>query len=240
MAKAKQQKPDAAAAAARTPRPAPAVPAFAVPNVLPVARAATADTPAGRPGAVLRALRVRNGWTLAEVSQRTGLNISTLSKLENNKVSFSYDRLVQVAVGLNVDIEQLVSAEAPASPAAAAAPGSMAQRRTITRAGEGVMVESGTYVTNHLATELLSKTFVPMVGEIHARTLEEFGPLIRHPGEEFIYVLGGVLELHTELYAPTRLYPGDSMYFDSEMGHAYLSVGDDVCRMMCICSERRK
>ena len=35
-----------------------------------------------RPGAVLRTVRTRRDWTLAEVSRRTGFPVSTLSKIE--------------------------------------------------------------------------------------------------------------------------------------------------------------
>ncbi|WP_397586105.1 helix-turn-helix domain-containing protein, partial [Sphingorhabdus sp.] len=39
------------------------------------------------PGRVLRSLRAERGWTLAELSSRTGLPVSTLSKVENNKMA---------------------------------------------------------------------------------------------------------------------------------------------------------
>ena len=49
-------------------------------------------------------------------------------------------------------------------------------------------------------------------------------------GEEFTYVIEGVVEFHTELYAPLTLQAGDSIYFDSEMGHAYLKASHAPCR----------
>jgi hypothetical protein len=42
---------------------------------------------------------------------------------------------------------------------------------------------------------------------------------------------------HTELYAPVLLQAGDSVYFDSSMGHAYLRVGDGPCRVLTVCSD---
>lgn len=187
-----------------------------------------------RPGALLKALRTRKGWTLAEVSERTGLPVPTLSKLENDKISFSYDKLMQVSRGLKLDIAELLS------PKMAETPGlRMVARRSVSKAGEGVAVDSGTYVYKHLATDLLDKAFVPMVGEIKARSLEEFGEMIQHPGEEFCYVLKGRLILHTSIYAPVILDEGDSIYFDSDMGHAYVSAGPGPCIMLSICSEGR-
>ena len=47
-----------------------------------------------------------------------------------------------------------------------------------------------------------------------------------HPGEEFVYVLEGTLDLHTLQYQPSRLNAGDSILFDAVMPHAYVAVGD--------------
>ena len=58
----------------------------------------------------------------------------------------------------------------------------------------------------------------------------------RHTGEEFALVLEGAVELHTELYAPARLEAGDSIYFDSTMGHAYLAAAPGRCRVLAVCS----
>ena len=43
------------------------------------------------PGAALKALRQKERWTLSHVAQRTGLPISTLSRLENGKMAMTYE-----------------------------------------------------------------------------------------------------------------------------------------------------
>ena len=83
---------------------------------------------------------------------------------------------------------------------------------------------------------MLNKRFIPVIVDVHKRSLADFGELVRHPGEEYVYVLEGVVEVHTQLYTPTRLRTGDSMYFDSGMGHAYVAIGDGPCRLLSICS----
>lgn len=50
-------------------------------------------------------------------------------------------------------------------------------------------------------------------------------------------MLEGTLELHTDLYAPARLEVGDSIYFDSNMGHAYIAFGEATCRVLSVCTE---
>ncbi len=185
---------------------------------------------ATRPGLALRALRKRRDWTLAEVSARTGLPVSTLSKIENGKMSLSYDKLARLSAGLEIDIAQLFEPDMaiPHAP--------VNGRRSVSRAGGGLAIETENYSHLYLVADLLNKRFIPLVAELQARSLAEFGELIRHSGEEFTYVLEGAVELHTDVYAPTRLEAGDSIYFDSGMGHAYIAVGAGPCRVLSICS----
>jgi transcriptional regulator with XRE-family HTH domain len=191
----------------------------------------TEKHPVAQPGAALRALRTRKNWTLADVSQRTGLPVSTLSKIENGKMSLTYDKLARISAGLEVDIAELFS------PRAAIANGGVPSgRRSITRAGQGQAIETDNYDHLYPASELLNKRFVPIVAELRARTLAEFGELIRHEGEEYAFILDGTVEFHSELYAPVVLHKGDSIYFDSGMGHAYLAAGMGPSRVLSICS----
>ena len=188
-----------------------------------------------RPGSVLKALRRRHGWTLAEVSRRTGLPTSTLSKIENDKMSLTFDKLARLSASLPVDISALFNGEAVGDSG-----GGTSGRRSITRAGEGKAIETRNYSHLYPACELLNKSIIPIVAELHARTLEEFGELIHHPGEEYAYVLQGEVELHTSLYAPVHLKAGDSIYFDSGMGHAYIAAGAGPCRVLSLCTAPEK
>ena len=181
-----------------------------------------------RLGAALKALRLQKGWTLAEVSRRTGFSVPTLSKVENDKLSLTYDKLIRVSEGMEVDISQLFT---PVHK-----PASITGRRSINKVGDGDLVVTRNYDYLYLSGDVTRKKFIPMVTEIHARSIEEFGELIRHGGEEFIYVLEGKLEVHTELYAPIVLSAGESAYIDSTMGHAYVAHGAARCRVLGICS----
>jgi transcriptional regulator with XRE-family HTH domain len=196
-------------------------------------RSPTTSTPAravAKPGAMLKKLRNQRGWTLKEVSRRTGYPVSTLSKIENDRVSLTYDKLTRISAGLEVDFSSLFGAQE-------AAPETVLQgRRSIARAGEGRSIESKNYWHLYPATELLHKRLIPIIVDIRVRSLEEFGELVRHSGEEYAYVLEGEIELHTSAYAPVRLKAGDSIYFDSTMGHAYIAASDGPCRVLGVCS----
>jgi len=200
-----------------------------------IAEAALTDQPApgsrvAKPGAALKALRRKHGWTLADVSRRTGLPASTLSKIENDRMSPTFDKLARISTGLQIDISALFGdAGADSQPAAGG-------RRCIVRAGEGKGIETRNYSHLYPAWDLLNKRIIPIVAELHARSLEDFGELIRHPGEEYAYVLEGEVDLYTSMYAPVRLKAGDSIYFDSGMGHAYIAASDGPCRVLSLCS----
>lgn len=185
-------------------------------------------------GAVLARIRASHKWTLAEVARRSGLSISTLSKVERGQLSLTYDKLLMLAKGLDVDIAVLFGAES--TTATLGEPVSLSGRRSINRSEAGALVETDRYSQTYLCTDLRDKKFVPMLGDVKARSLAEFGPLTSHSGDEFVYVLEGVLELHTEVYAPLRLVAGESVYFDSQMPHGYINGGGGICRTLCICS----
>lgn len=187
------------------------------------------ESPA-RPGAVLKSIRTRRGWTLAEVARRTGFPVSTLSKMENDRVSLTYDKLMRLSSGLGVDIS-LLFGEAGEEES-----GAGQGRRSINRAGEGRVIESANYRHSYLAADLLNKRLIPIVVEHLVRSPEEFGELVRHAGEEFIYVLEGEVDVHTNLYAPVRLKAGDSIYLDSTMAHGYVAAVPGRCRVLAVCS----
>ncbi len=178
-------------------------------------------------GARLRALRRARGWTLAEVAERSGISQSTLSKVENQQLSLTYDNIIRLAGGLDVDVSELF-AESGISIANS--------RRSVTRHGEGRLQSTRNYDYFYLGADLANKRMLPIYTTIKCHDIAEFGPLIQHTGEEFIYVLRGAIEVHTEHYAPVRLDEGDGVYIDSTMAHAYISVSADDALVLGVCA----
>lgn len=179
-------------------------------------------------GDCLRSLRKQHGWTLQDVSHLTGVAVSTLSKVENDQMSLTYDKLLQVCEGLGIHVTELLSGDSRQP--------SARTRRSVASPVNTLRQLTRNYDYYYLATDLVKKRMVPILAHARARTLDEFGPLTRHAGEEFLIVLKGEIELHTDQYAPVRLKAGESVYIDSTMGHAYLSVGEGDAEMLCVCS----
>jgi transcriptional regulator with XRE-family HTH domain len=191
------------------------------------------DMKAGHPtlGSLLRSLRLRNRWTLKEMSQRTSIPVSTLSKVEHDVLTLTYDKLVQLSQRLNIRISELF-----ADPTHTLEP-AVTARRSIGRTDDAVRVNTKNYDYHYLCPELRRKRMIPILTRIRAKSAEEFGELVRHSGEEYIYVLQGRIKVHTEFYDPVVLEPGESIYIDSNMGHAYVTAdGCEEATVLGVCS----
>jgi len=185
-----------------------------------------------RLGRTLKSIRAQLKMTLTDVSERTGLAVSTLSKVENGKLTLTYDNLVRLSEGLRIDINAFFEMEPDVVDSLAH---TVRARRSVTREGGGIQVSTKNYDYQYLCTDLSRKAMVPILITIRARKLVEFKTLSRHLGEEFLYILRGPVEVHTEHYEPVTLRAGDSMYLDSTMAHATLTTGPRSALMVNIC-----
>lgn len=169
-------------------------------------------------GALLRAFRGRKGLTLKEMSAACGIPVSTLSKVEHDRLTLTYDKLQQLSQRLGLRMSELFAESDEVTPQPVTA------RRSIGTIDASVRVETPNYDYYYMCTELRKKRMIPVVTKIRAKTAEEFGALVRHAGEEYIYVLKGRIVVTTEFYDPVTLEEGQSIYLDSSMGHAYLAA----------------
>jgi transcriptional regulator with XRE-family HTH domain len=186
----------------------------------------------GRPtlGRILKGLRSHRGWTLKEMSERSGIPVSTLSKVEHDRLTLTYDKLLQLSQTLSIRISELFAESEPAEEGVTA-------RRSIGRQEDAVRVTTPNYDYYYLCTELRRKRMIPIITVIRAKSLSQFGDLVRHSGEEYIHVLQGGIIVHTEFYDPVTLQAGEGIYIDSNMGHAYVAAeGCDEATVLGMCS----
>ena len=178
-------------------------------------------------GSRVRDLRKSRGWTLEQAAVKAGLARSTLSKIENGQMSPTFDALKKLAEGLAISVPQLFT-----PPSKAQVNGRMA----VTKLGEGQSSVTATYEHELLAGGLRKKQMLPYRAVIRARSVEDFGGWVRHDGEEFLYVLTGVIRLYTEFYEPVDLKRGDSAYYDASMGHNVISLSEDSATVLWVTS----
>ncbi|SDV46843.1 cupin domain-containing protein [Chitinasiproducens palmae] len=181
----------------------------------------------GKVGARLRSVRRARRLTLAAVSERSGIALSTISKAERGDITLTYDKLAALAHALELDLSALFIRRAEAT--------TLPIEPTFTPSGAQVIYDTQNYAYGMLATELSGKRMVPMRGRVHARKLEDFADYIRHAGEEFVFVLGGALQILFEDGRHFALKTGDSLYFDSAVGHVYLSRGKTDAEVLVCC-----
>ncbi|WP_375748271.1 helix-turn-helix domain-containing protein [Vibrio sp. HN007] len=168
-------------------------------------------------GEKIKDIRSKLGITLEEASQRTGLARSTLSKIENEQISPTFQAMQKLASGLQIDMPQLF--EPPKTQVATG-------RRDITKKEQGKPHPTSTYEHELLATQLSNKKMMPFKTRVRARSFEDYGDWVKHDGEEFLLVLEGEVTLFTEFYEPINLAEGDSVYYDASMGHMLASVSE--------------
>ncbi|MGC1301116.1 MAG: XRE family transcriptional regulator [Caulobacteraceae bacterium] len=171
-------------------------------------------------GGILRRFREERGWTLREMSARSGIAFSTLSKIEHDRLSLAFDKLQEVSRKLNISMSALLAEGQDVSR------GNGAGRKSVGGISSALRINTAHYDYFYLHTDLRQKQMVPDAITIRAKSLDEFGELLRHDGEEFSFVLKGQVIVHTAFYEPIILNEGESIYLDSGMGHAYIAGPD--------------
>jgi transcriptional regulator with XRE-family HTH domain len=177
-------------------------------------------------GRTLAELRQSRGWTLKTLSEATGVSVPVLSKIENNQTGISFETAMKIMGSLQLSLDDLTAGNRPRALASG--------RRAVNPAGSTLKIASMSRNYEFFATELRQKRMVPMITTVEARSVEEWGPLSRHEGDEWMYVLSGSMELHTEFYAPLTMRTGDSVYIDSGMGHAMVALDEPPARVLSV------
>ena len=172
-------------------------------------------------------LRKQRKLLLSDLAKLSGVAASTISRIENGKMSPTYSLLARLGEGLGVRWADILG---PATNSFA--PGC----RTVDRAGVGVKQATARGVYEWLGTDLVTKDMEPTLIE----AIPEDGPPIieGHAGQELIYVLEGMLVFHMQHYVPLELRIGDSVYFDANTPHAAYARGGPA-RFLSIVSRPR-
>lgn len=178
-------------------------------------------------GARVRELRKAKNWTLEQAAKQAGLARSTLSKIENEQMSPTFDAVKKLAEGLGISIPQLFTAPKT---------NQVLGRMAVTKSGEGKSHLTATYEHELLAPSLTRKQMLPYRARVRARRIEEFEGWVRHDGEEFLYVLSGVIRFFSEFYEPVEMRRGDSAYYDATMGHNIVSTSQEDAVILWVTS----
>ncbi|WP_306115597.1 MULTISPECIES: helix-turn-helix domain-containing protein [unclassified Roseovarius] len=179
-------------------------------------------------GKMIREARKEKGLTLEETAKAAAIGRSTLSKIENNQTRPSFEIIRRLMQTLELETPQLFVQSAKSD---------ISGRRDYTRSGKGEHQATRTYDHELLCTELTSKRMLPYISTIKARDVTEFDSWVRHQGEEFLFVISGAVTLFTEHYRPLQMKAGDSVYYDSSMGHGCISTSEEDAKVLWVSLE---
>jgi transcriptional regulator with XRE-family HTH domain len=179
---------------------------------------------------------MERGWSMVKMCDVIGITQSSLSKIENDLMSLSYDKLVEVADRLDIDIAELFRVEDAAGHNMAAS-----ARIAVDRAGDGKLVPWKNMRHKQLATEVKDRLMIATYGEVTGDGKPATLDLGDYYGERFFYVLDGVVQFHSEFYEPYTLKAGDSVYFDIRMRHNFSAPKGKTAKCLVVtASEDRK
>jgi len=170
-------------------------------------------SPAGAPvdvGRRLRELREERGLSIRALAEKSGLNVNTLSLIENGKSSPSVSTLQQIAVALRTPITAFFETGAPKNSIAHV----RASNRPRAAFAHGTLEDLGVDVSGH-AVE-------PFVVTLEPNADSGAHPIV-HTGHEFVFCLQGRIEYMVEERA-YLLEPGDSLLFESRLPHRWRNV----------------
>ena len=174
-------------------------------------------------GSKIKALRIQNKMTLKQLSEKTNFSVGFLSQLERGMTSIAIDSLGEMARIFGVELSAFFEEN------------KVEKGNDIVRSYEKkATAVSPSIIQFNLSRNLDAFGFLPR--EVHIMPFSTLGDdvaLYHHEGEEFVYVLEGVLTIRTD-DGEWELYPGDSIQIHSECNHNWQNKTNAVTKILCV------
>ncbi len=171
-------------------------------------------------GKRLRGLRIRRGFSLRSLADRSGLNINTLSLIENGKSSPSVSTLQQLALALEVSITAFFESQ------------TIEKNIVFTPVGQRPQTTFGATQMQTLGKDLSGNAVQPFV--VTLKPGMGSGELvIVHTGYEFVYCLSGSIHYQVDQHL-FELQSGDSLVFEARLPHCWENKTEDNAQILLI------
>jgi transcriptional regulator with XRE-family HTH domain len=171
-------------------------------------------------GRCLRELRIEKGFSIRALAEKSGLNVNTLSLIENGKTSPSVSTLQQIAAALEVPITAFFESDINI------------KQIVFTEHNQRPEAVFSSMLMENLGKDLAGNAVQPFVVTLEpgAGSGER---MIVHTGHEFVYCLSGkVLYMIEEKAYP--LEAGDSIVFESHLPHRWQNIGEDQSQIILV------
>jgi transcriptional regulator with XRE-family HTH domain len=181
----------------------------------------------------VRELRQKRRYTLQDLSAKTGLPKALLEQLEADRHNPPVASLIKIAKALEVDIAHFFQEEDQEIKVAVTRP---EQRITSVKRSHQQAGEVG-YSYQSLEVHKARKLMQPLLVSFDVMEKNEM-VFVCHEGQECVYLLSGELEFRTpeEVHL---LKPEDCLYFDSDVPHAFRSLGEEPAQALIVVSNAR-
>lgn len=173
-------------------------------------------------GEKIKELRVSKGMTLKDLGEATSLSTGFLSQLERGLTTIAVDILQNIATVLGVEITYFIR-------------GSNKNKSHIIRSYEREVYEviNSKFIHYDLSNNLNDKSLLPRMIEILPMNKIENIKGYGHSGEEFLYVIEGVLTLIMD-DRKDILYPGDSAHYSSHTIHNWSNETNKKTKILVV------
>lgn len=173
-------------------------------------------------GTTIKSLRLAKNMTLKELAEKSDLSAGFLSMVERGLTSAALVSLNKIAYALDVDISALFAREEPI------------QSERFTRSYENnIRGISGQYIYINLSCQSNDFIIDPMIVVLLPGQKRDEVTMLAHSGEEFTYVLEGVLSyfINGEEHV---LYPGDCYHGVGTTPHNFVNLTNNIVRVLYI------
>lgn len=171
-------------------------------------------------GRKLRDLRAGQGLSLRGLADRSGLNINTLSLIENGKSSPSVSTMHQLASALGIPIARFFETE----PVEKKVVFTSMDKRPLTCVGSTRM--------HNLSKDLAGNAIGSFIVDLQPG-MGSGDQMIVHTGHEFVFCLNGSVRYRIE-QEDYVLKQGDSLSFEAHLPHRWENCGDQVAEILLV------
>ncbi len=175
-------------------------------------------------GARIKSLRTAKQYTLKQVSEETGLSMGFLSQVERGISSVAIDSLAKISKCLGTTLSSFFDEVSSVD----VDPVVHDFEQKFTPVNDQIL--QATLSHNVMNYDFLPRIFLLMPFGSQDENEPE---LYTHYGEEFVYVLEGIVTVYLN-GSKYVLYPGNSMQIDSSLPHNWTNETNKVAKMLYI------
>lgn len=183
-------------------------------------------------GEQVKALRKDKKITIKKMAELTGLSTGFISQFERGITTIDVDHLNVMATILETDVTNFFKQKATEE--------TNPEDELIVRSYQRPYLQNLNQSLHFNLSQLAGKSAMrPEYIEILPREVKAVPKIYTHEGEEFVFVLEGILTFYWDDQI-TKLYPGDAAHYSSEKNHNWANLSDAVVKLLVIYTAENK